>query len=206
MAIDHQGKFMSLFHMITIGKSLRQSALLGRCMALAAALGGLAGVAGAAQDSVTYFDGATQRTVTQDPQWVAYFSSPASATTSVSRAAADGVTPFVTLHRTSDIQPRTATTGRASPVYREGDSPAGRLMALPGGVLVQFKPDWTDSQVREWALGKGLGLGQKLNIRGQWWVVNSEAGAASLELANALHASGSVLSASPNWWKQTMTR
>lgn len=202
MAIDQQGIFMSHAHSNTIGLALLHK---GRTVFFGTMLG-LTWVVSAAQAGTIYFDGTTQRTVTLDPQWTAYFSTP-DATGAVARSGTSpsSPAPFVTLHRSTDPQAR-ATMGRASPVFREGDSPAGRLMALPGGVLVQFKPDWSDDQVRSWTNTKGLGLGQKLNIRGQWWIVTSEPGLASLELANTLHKAGDVVSATPNWWKQTVTR
>lgn len=164
-----------------------------------------------AASSAHYFDGSSQRTITLDPQWVAVItpppaaSSPGARTTAGGSAASTAAAPLVALQPAS--QPVARATGTLmSPVYREGNSPAGRMMALPGGVLVKLAPEWTDAQVRAWMGSKGLSVRQRMNIAGHWYVVESPAGNASLELANALQQSGEVLSASPNWWKQTTTR
>jgi hypothetical protein len=99
---------------------------------------------------------------------------------------------------------RTAT--RVSTVYREGGTPVGRLMALPGGVLVNFKAGWTEAKIHEFLATRGLTLGQRMNLAGNWYTVNTAAGEASLLAANALQESGAVVSASPNWWKETSPR
>ncbi|MBX7099099.1 MAG: hypothetical protein K1X89_15420 [Myxococcaceae bacterium] len=95
-----------------------------------------------------------------------------------------------------------ASNVKVSQVYREGTSPAGRLMALPGGVVVQLKPEWTEAQVAAWAAERKLPLEQHLPITGNWYVVSTPAGEASLATANALQESGTVVSATPNWWKE----
>lgn len=106
----------------------------------------------------------------------------------------------------TSFKPRTAMGTATSPVFRIGTSPGGRLMALPGGMVVTFKPEWTDAQVREFAASKGLEVQQRLEITGNWYVLRTEPGLASLDAANALHESGAVVAASPNWWKETVTR
>lgn len=102
---------------------------------------------------------------------------------------------------------RTATpVAQLSPVYREGTSGAGRWMALPGGVVVSFKADWTEAQVKSWVAARGFALGQKMSLPGNWYVVTTPPGAASLTAANSMQESGEVLSATPNWWKQASTK
>ena len=102
---------------------------------------------------------------------------------------------------------RTArTTVQVSPVYREGTSAAGRLMTLPGGAVVSFKADWTEAQVKSWVAARGFALGQKMNLPGNWYLVTTPPGAASLTAANAMQESGAVLSATPNWWKQASAK
>ena len=174
-----------------------------------AALAVLGTQAAWAASSAHYFDGTNQRTITLDPKWVAVITPPPQQSSAngqaAPRVASGAAAPLVVLQPSS--QPMARTTGtQTSPVYREGNSPAGRLMALPGGVLVKLAPEWTDAQVRAWMDVKGLTVRQRMNIAGHWYVVESPAGNASLELANALQQSGEVLSASPNWWKQTTTR
>jgi hypothetical protein len=73
-------------------------------------------------------------------------------------------------------------------------------------VLVNFEAGWTAAQVEAFAARRGLTLGQKLNLAGNWYLLNTAAGDASLQAANAIQESGAVLSASPNWWQQASPR
>ena len=164
----------------------------------------LLGSASASAATAHYFDGSTRRAVTLDTHWVAVITPPASASGLQARSP-QSAAPLVILQRANQPTARAAYS-QTTPVYREGDSPAGRLMALPGGVLVKLDPSWSDDQARAWAAGKGLSVAQRLNTTGNWYLLASAPGNAALELANQLHASGEVLSASPNWWKQTQPR
>ena len=148
-----------------------------------------------------YFDGGSQRSMTLEPNLVAQFRTPGAAGSRV--AGASG--PFVTIVDITQPSAKSAI-GATSPVYREGDSPAGRLMALPGGVVVNFKSEWTAAQIQAWASEGGYTLGQRMNILGNWYVVKTAAGNVSLDTANAIQRSGAVVSATPNWWMQTATR
>lgn len=155
---------------------------------------------GAAQ-SAFYYDGSSQRALTLQPSLIAEFADRSAAATRSTTA----TTPFVTLHSTSAAMTRSAHS-QSSPVYREGHSPAGRLMALPGGVIVNFQPDWSEAQIQAWAAAGGYTLGRRLNIQGNWYTVQTAAGQVALDTANAIYQSGVVISASPNWWKHTVTR
>jgi hypothetical protein len=90
-------------------------------------------------------------------------------------------------------------TAPVSPVYRVG-GPAGRVAALPGGVIVDFNAAWTSDQVAAWAATNQLTVEKKLDIGGNRYVISSLPGQASLDLANRIHESGDVVSATPNWW------
>ncbi len=72
-------------------------------------------------------------------------------------------------------------------------------MALGGGVIVRFKPDWTEAMISAWAAEKGLGLSESLNASSQTYVFNVDAGLAALEKANAIQRSGDVEFAMPQW-------
>lgn len=159
-----------------------------------------------------YYDGQKKIVINPDPGLVAEFVT-AAAQSAVKEAVPEaeeleaGVGgPRVFKAPAASFKTRTATGTVTSPVFRVGTSPAARLMALPGGVVVTFKPEWTDAQVREFAARKGLEVQQRLEITGNWYVLRTEPGLASLEAANKLHESGAVVSASPNWWKETVTR
>ena len=107
----------------------------------------------------------------------------------------------------STIATRSAVAPAAvTPLFREGDSPAGRLMGLPGGIIVQFHPHWSVTQIAQWLTTHGLPLGERMEIQGHWYSIPTPAGMIALETANQLHESGDVISAAPNWWKAMATR
>lgn len=155
-----------------------------------------------------YFDGNTQRTITLDSSQVAIITPIPEAGGAQARSiGAGGSTPAPLVQLQPASQPVAKGAGtHTSPVYREGNSPAGRLMALPGGVVVKFNADWSDAQVRAWAQAKGLTVAQRLGTTDNWYLIATAPGSAALELANSLQASGEVLAATPNWWKQTAAR
>lgn len=99
-----------------------------------------------------------------------------------------------------------ASSSPSTPLFREGDSPAGRLMGLPGGIIVQFQTHWNEIQITQWLVVRGLPLGERLGIQGNWYAIPTPAGEIALEIANQLHESGEVVSASPNWWKSIAKR
>ncbi|MBX7101158.1 MAG: hypothetical protein K1X89_25810 [Myxococcaceae bacterium] len=178
-----------------------------RCLALFAAVA-LSGAALADAPRAAYFDHGKKLTITLEPGLVAEFGK-ADAKSAV-LASAPGAEelkvgaggPRVFKVPAASVRVKATT----SVVYRQGTSPAGRLMALPGGIVVTFKPEWTDAQVREWSAAKGYPVRQKLAITGNWYVLGTPAGQASLDAANAVHQSGEVVSASPNWWLETVTK
>lgn len=164
----------------------------------------LAPVVGAG--SLYYYNGSNQQRITPEPSRSAEFA-PYGQTSAARSAVAVDSWKFITMRPViAGANALSNGSTRTSPVFREGDSPAGRLMALPGGVIVQFQPTWSDAQVSNWVATKALVVDQRLGIRGNWYVIRTAAGQASLDLANAIHESGEVVSASPNWWKETVAR
>jgi hypothetical protein len=159
-----------------------------------------------------YYDGSQRRVVTLQPGLIAEFSRPGESRSFKSAYA--GATALagvgddlVRIYRLPKAATRsTATAPAGSPVYREGNSPAGRLIALPGGVLVKFKADWTREHIDAWLSARGLSVERKLAMEGNWFKIGTPPGNASLATANAIFESGEVLAASPNWWKQTVPR
>ena len=96
--------------------------------------------------------------------------------------------------------------GKYSPVFSDGANSSGRKRALPGGIIVAFKPDWTETRVIAWAAQQGLPIASKLEIGPNVYVMNTDAGLAALAAANRLRAGGEVVSAQPNWWVEVTTR
>lgn len=164
---------------------------------------GITSTAGAA--NLYYYNGSSQQRIAPEPSQVAEFA-PYSQGSAARSAGPAQAWKFINLRLASDALAAGGTGAKTSPVFREGDSPAGRLMALPGGIIIQFKPSWSDSQVAAWLAAKGLSVEQRLAIRGNWYVIKTAAGMAALELANAIHESGEVVSSAPNWWKATSPR
>ncbi|CAN7505677.1 hypothetical protein LJR066_003333 [Acidovorax sp. LjRoot66] len=160
-----------------------------------------------AASTAHYFDGDTQRTITLDTSLVAVITPIPETGSAQARSVGEGASPAPLVQLQPANQPVAKGAGtHTSPVYREGNSPAGRLMALPGGVVVKFNTDWTDAQVRAWAQAKGLAVTQRLGTTSNWYLIATAPGSAALELANSLKAGGEVLAAMPNWWKQTAAR
>lgn len=158
-----------------------------------------------------YYDGAQKRALLLDDTLVAAFGAASTAVKSAlpgaQTAKVNGGATIYRIQAGSYKSAQAAAPGAAvSPVFHEGGSSAGRLMALPGGVLVNFKADWTAQQVTDWAAAKGLAVDKKLAIGQNWYVIKSAPGQASLDIANQIHQSGEVVSASPNWWKEVSTR
>jgi hypothetical protein len=82
-----------------------------------------------------------------------------------------------------------------SPVLRDD---AGRLRALPGGVLVVLRAPLDETAAR--ALLARAGVEPAARLSATLWRVQGPVGLGSLELANRLHASGLFASAQPDWW------
>jgi len=89
----------------------------------------------------------------------------------------------------------------SSPVFRDE---AGRLRALPGGVIVILKSALNEAQAQ--ALFRQAGIQATRRIGEATWLIESAVGMPSLELANRLQASGLFDSAQPNWWMERRLR
>ena len=94
--------------------------------------------------------------------------------------------------------------GAYSPVFRsEMDM---QMRALPGGVIVQFQPDWDAKRISEWLAERGHAMGDPAQFGVNFYVIATPPGVAALVLANSLYDTGEVLQASPNWWKEFATK
>ncbi|MDX1957308.1 MAG: hypothetical protein SFU98_01980 [Leptospiraceae bacterium] len=86
-------------------------------------------------------------------------------------------------------------SGNLSPVFSEN----GRLMALPGGVVLQLKPG---INVSTWASSKGIKTIEKMGIP-NFYTISTATGLDSLNLANSLKNDPSVVSSTPNFWMES---
>lgn len=132
-----------------------------------------------------WHDGASRRDLTLEPGLIADFS-PSVASGPVLRPAS-----------VQDSVPAVFS----SPVLRDD---AGRLRALPGGVLLVLSAPLDDAAAQ--ALLQRAGVARAQRLGATLWRVDGPAGLASLELANRLHATGLFAAAQPNWWIARTTK
>lgn len=151
-------------------------------------------------DAYTWYDGGKPKQVWLDRSLLAEFGSRAE---SGSRAVVD--TQGVRVWRAEEqAAARAKAHGKTSPVLR--DAPGGAMRALPGNVIVRLNPSLGEMEVSQWLAAQGLVDVGRLGFGKNILIVRSAPGLASLELANRLQASGTVLSAQPEWWQQMESR
>ena len=76
----------------------------------------------------------------------------------------------------------TAPGGSFSPVFHDSGTPAGRMRALPGGVIVYLNPEWEPGAVEDWAERMGLEIVQRLQIGENIIVISTGPGIEALWL------------------------
>ena len=160
-----------------------------------------------ASEKITWFDGRRQRSAWLSEREFAEFGQVLSA--SEAGAELEKESRGVRLWRSRDdaltrLRSLRAKALRAklSPVfqqYRDG----GPRMALAGNIVVRFKPDWDIERIEAWAADHQLKLLKPVLKSRNIYLIESEPGLASLELANEIHGSGEVVYATPNWWRET---
>ena len=67
--------------------------------------------------------------------------------------------------------------------------------------MVAGRPDTHSPKAREFLRQRGLEPLRPIGEHSGMWLVQSEPGVKSLDLANQLHESGEFAGASPNWWQ-----
>ena len=88
------------------------------------------------------------------------------------------------------------------PVFRSESG--GGLMTLPGGVLLALNPEWEKAQVDKFFSDNNISPEQvsDLGFIPNGFLVETEAGFPSLELANSLASQDGVEISNPNWWSE----
>ena len=181
----------------------------------ASAAGVAAGGKMALTERIVWYDGDQQRSAWVNPTLVAEFPRPGAENEASALHAANPAARLVSgrqgavrlWHVESGSIARRATAqvapeARLSPVLHEGNSADGRMRALPGDVVVRFKPEWTEAQIQAWAQANGHVLGKRMPLTGNVYLIRTDAGLVSVEVANTIHRSGEVIYATPNWWQQ----
>ncbi len=94
----------------------------------------------------------------------------------------------------------------ARPVFRSESG--GGLMTLPGGVLLVLDPEWDQSKVEAFLTRNGISTERvsDLGFLRNGFMVETEPGFPSLELANELASQQGVVVSSPNWWREVEAR
>jgi hypothetical protein len=95
---------------------------------------------------------------------------------------------------------------RFSPVLHDGPSPGLPMRALPGGVVVTFPTAWNRAQIDAWLAQRKLRVQEPVVAEANVFLVATPPGLESLTIANQLHESGEVESATPNFWMQATTK
>ena len=164
--------------------------------------------------SYYWYDGARKRTIHLDPELIAQFDAGAAP----AKGMMPGLEPAgetgdgVRLWRAGDggnsisasAKAAKGSGGKFSPVFQNRGGRGRR--ALPGGVIVTFDSAMSDEACAAWIAARGLTVRSKLTKGRQIYVLDTPAGMKSLEVANSLHESGEVESASPNWWTEVETK
>ena len=88
------------------------------------------------------------------------------------------------------------------PVFRSESG--GGLMTLPGGIMLGLNPEWDKAQVDSFFSNNGISPEQvsELGFIPNGFLVNTDPGFPSLELANELAEQEGVDISSPNWWTE----
>lgn len=153
-----------------------------------------------APDSTIWYDGGKPKQVWIDRSVVAEFG-----TRAETASAPVGKNGQVRIWQKDDpAVARAAAHGHVSPVLRDG--PGGRMRALPGNVIVRLDPNWNSAQVDAWLAAQGMTKIRELPMGNNLLVLGAPPGLPSLELANRLQESGTVISAQPDWWEQMERR
>ena len=92
------------------------------------------------------------------------------------------------------------------PVFRSESS--GTLMTLPGGVLLVLDAEWSTAETHAFFARNRIALARVsvMEVATNSFFVETAPGFPSLDLANALAAQDGVRLASPNWWRELVTR
>ena len=95
---------------------------------------------------------------------------------------------------------------RFAPAFHDAPSDDALMRVPTGRIVVRFPPDWSEDRVEDWARREGLPVVERLSLMGVVRVLDAGEGLAALERANAIHESGTVVWASPEWWKPLSRR
>lgn len=89
----------------------------------------------------------------------------------------------------------------SSPIFSDTPKGGGIIRALPGGIVVTFQNNFSDSDVKDWALDNKLEIDKKLNYsKENKWLFKSVAGMECLKKVEEIAKKDEVKRAKPDWW------
>ncbi len=161
-----------------------------------------------------WYDGNQKRSVWVNPHIMAEFSTPTKEATIKSSTTSNVKTPmpfvrFIEIKTdTNSLQAvkQSPEKSQLSPVLHNVASTTGTKRALPGNVIIQMNPDWSQEKIENWFKKYNLTAIKPLTFAPNAFLIQSKAGLESLNLANKLYETGDVILASPNWWQERATR
>jgi len=93
------------------------------------------------------------------------------------------------------------TGNKANFVFYIGPKKDQAPMALTGEIIVEFKQEWNETKITNWAKDMGLNIVRNYSFSPNTYLFDAGSGLRSLEIANQIYLSGQVNYAYPNWWK-----
>jgi hypothetical protein len=169
-------------------------------------------------ESVEYYDGEEQRTAWISPDLVAEFAPSDAGRAAVLAADADAAEVEIAQKdvrvwrvRAPQGTPelaRVASAGsvRLSPVLHDAPVAGRPLRALPGGVIATFPPEWDRARIDAWLAARNLRVESQVIEGASVYLVATPPGLAAIRVANSLHESGEIVSATPDFWMQVSAR
>ena len=89
-----------------------------------------------------------------------------------------------------------------SPIFHDVNSPTAAMRALPGNVIVVLKKNRSEEEATAWLKGRNLQVLEKLPFSKNAFLVKSESGLSTLQLANELYETGELEISQPDWWTE----
>jgi len=105
-----------------------------------------------------------------------------------------------------DLNSRAQQGVKYSPVFHDAPSPASRMCALPGNIIVYFNEGLTEESIGQWIEANKLRIVRRLSMGSSVIVFQTGPGLAALELANSLRGTDAVSAAFPDWWHESVSR
>jgi hypothetical protein len=97
----------------------------------------------------------------------------------------------------------TTSTDATIPVFEQ----SGNLVSIPGGLIINFVNSASQASIDAWILARSLVVTRVIRLKLiKYYLIESPAGIASLNLSAQYQAESIVQEAKPNFWKDVRTR